>query len=170
MNIFVLDEDPVIAALWLDDKRKNKMVLETAQLLSTAININDPFLDLPVYKSTHVNHPCAKWTRQKRSNYSWLLAYLEALGEQWGQHKSLLLLPFFQEYEKDGWFPEEGGHLLQFNNSAAHKEKGLDFKHESVVPLAYRKYLCSRWNTDTFVPRWKKGQEPKWRHFYGKET
>lgn len=37
MNIFVVDEDPAICAEYLDDKRVVKMVLETAQMLSTAL-------------------------------------------------------------------------------------------------------------------------------------
>jgi len=37
MNIFISDLSPIVSAQNLDNKRVVKMVLETAQLLSTAI-------------------------------------------------------------------------------------------------------------------------------------
>ena len=36
MNIFYISEDPVQAAQWMVDKHVVKMILESAQLLSTA--------------------------------------------------------------------------------------------------------------------------------------
>lgn len=41
MNIFVLDRDPEIAALYHNDKHCIKMILETAQILSTAHRVLD---------------------------------------------------------------------------------------------------------------------------------
>jgi hypothetical protein len=63
MNIFALSECPEQSALWLDDIRKNKMILESAQMLSTAIRWLDPDTTLPVYKLAYMNHPCSKWAR-----------------------------------------------------------------------------------------------------------
>ena len=72
MNIFFLDEDPRLAAIYHCDKHLIKMILETAQLLSTAqrvmSNVSENSL---MYKKTHVNHPCSIWIRQSRSNYVW---------------------------------------------------------------------------------------------------
>lgn len=53
MNIFVLDEDPVIAAKNLADKHIVKMTLETAQMLCSA----HPSGIAP-YKQAHMKHPC----------------------------------------------------------------------------------------------------------------
>ena len=39
MNIFALDKCPMQSAQWLDDIRKNKMILESAQMLSTAVRL-----------------------------------------------------------------------------------------------------------------------------------
>lgn len=41
MNVFYLSEDPVIAAMALIKKHKNKMLVESAQLLSTAHRVLD---------------------------------------------------------------------------------------------------------------------------------
>lgn len=56
MNIFYLSRDPVLCAEMHCDKHVVKMILETAQLLSTAhweLGSTAP------YKPTHKNHPLA---------------------------------------------------------------------------------------------------------------
>jgi len=52
-----------------------KMILEYAQLLSTAHYVPDSDnceIRNKIYTSTHINHPCAKWERDSHSNYNWL--------------------------------------------------------------------------------------------------
>lgn len=67
MNIFILDNDPKIAAEYLMDKHVVKMALETAQILST---INDG-----PYKPTHQKHPCVLWAKEGTDNYKWLVEH-----------------------------------------------------------------------------------------------
>tara|TARA_R110000824_G_scaffold2089_4_gene9975 strand:- start:576 stop:1043 length:468 start_codon:yes stop_codon:yes gene_type:complete len=72
MNIFVVDEDPVVAARQLCDKHVVKMILETAQMLCTVAHehgFNAP------YKKTHPKHPCTLWAGQSADNWSWLLQH-----------------------------------------------------------------------------------------------
>jgi hypothetical protein len=71
MNIFVLDEDPEIAARMHCDKHVVKMVLETAQLLCTAIDVHTEGKVKPLYRTTHKNHPCAVWVRESIENFLW---------------------------------------------------------------------------------------------------
>jgi hypothetical protein len=71
MNIFVLDLNPIKAAKFHNDRHCVKMILETTQLLSSAL----PYLEkgrIGPYKSTHINHPCSVWTRTCKGNYQWL--------------------------------------------------------------------------------------------------
>ena len=56
MNIFVLHPMPDIAARMQCDRHVVKMTLETAQMLSTAIN---ELGGQAPYKSAHINHPCS---------------------------------------------------------------------------------------------------------------
>tara|TARA_Y100001963_G_scaffold76935_1_gene106685 strand:- start:10147 stop:10629 length:483 start_codon:yes stop_codon:yes gene_type:complete len=74
MNIFYLDEDTKIAAKYHNDKHCVKMILEYAQLLCTAHRELDATrgVDENLYKSTHKNHPSAKWVRESAYNYYWL--------------------------------------------------------------------------------------------------
>ena len=52
MNIFILSEDPVDAAVAQLDKHIVKMPLETAQMLCAAYPVG-----VAPYKKTHYNHP-----------------------------------------------------------------------------------------------------------------
>lgn len=92
MNIFYLDNDPKTCAEMHVDKHCVKMILEYAQLLSTAHRVLDgtQFVstnktgrrqtryvlpdnrDSVLYVSTHVNHPSSIWVRQSEANYNWL--------------------------------------------------------------------------------------------------
>lgn len=82
MNIFVLDTDPAVAAQLHCDKHVVKMILESAQLLCTALEIRQGeqgLITTTPYRATHRNHPCAVWARETRSNYLWLCDLGEAL-------------------------------------------------------------------------------------------
>ena len=82
MNIFYLDADPILAAQQQCDKHVVKMILETAQLLSTAHREldGDAYADsVGLYKATHKNHPSAVWVRECVANYHWAHVHLTAL-------------------------------------------------------------------------------------------
>lgn len=74
MNIFILSEDPVLAAQYQADTHVIKMSLESAQLLSTAAVELFPADVLPthIYAATHKHHPCTVWTASSFSNFKWL--------------------------------------------------------------------------------------------------
>lgn len=79
MNIFYLDSDPEIAASYLCDKHVVKMIVESAQMLCTAHReLDDADYDW-LYKSTHKNHPSAKWVRDSIGHYRWLYNHFEAM-------------------------------------------------------------------------------------------
>lgn len=68
MNIFYLSKSPQECAQFLHDVHLRKMPTETAQLLCTTLNLlgyTSP------YQSTHINHPCRKWS-STRGNFEWL--------------------------------------------------------------------------------------------------
>jgi len=103
MNIFFLSSNPIECAEMHNDKHCVKMVLEYAQLLSTAHRIINGVPDrivsitgrkktvyrLPdsrdgiLYSATHANHPSAIWVRQSRDNYAWLWSLLRALCKEY---------------------------------------------------------------------------------------
>ena len=97
MNIFYLDKNPQRCAQMHVDKHCVKMILEYAQLLSTAHRVLDGVLTVGLsqsgrkqqryilsdereqmlYSATHINHPSAVWVRQSSANYMWLAELLE---------------------------------------------------------------------------------------------
>lgn len=111
MNIFYLSEDPIQAAQWMVDKHVVKMILESAQLLSTAHRLLDGTevqLEFNIlnedgttkikkkkewvlydsredvlYSATHINHPSAIWARSSVENYNWLVDHFFALMEEY---------------------------------------------------------------------------------------
>jgi hypothetical protein len=110
MNIFYLDNNPRTCAEMHVDKHCVKMILEYAQLLSTAHRVLDgtqlnrlsktgrkqtafvlsddrePIL----YTATHINHPSAIWVRQSEQNYRWLFTlFCELLDEYTHRYSKL---------------------------------------------------------------------------------
>lgn len=82
MNIFVLSDNPYEAAQMQCDKHVVKMVLETAQMLSTAHHLcgnPDPIM----YRATHKNHPCSVWARASKANYKWLYNHFLGLCQEY---------------------------------------------------------------------------------------
>lgn len=86
MNIFYLDHDPAEAARMQCDRHVVKMILETAQLLSTAHHELDG--ESPAYKPTHKNHPSAVWVRSSAYAYAWTWRHLNALGKEYSRRYS----------------------------------------------------------------------------------
>ena len=83
MNIFYLDPHPTVAAQQCCDKHVVKMILESAQMLSTAHRVLDKNDNELLYKEAHKNHPSTKWVRESHLNYQWLYAHFVALGEEY---------------------------------------------------------------------------------------
>jgi hypothetical protein len=98
MNIFILDNDIEKCAQAHVDKHVVKMILESAQLLCTAVNYYAGEQVTP-YKTSHVNHPCAVWVREELSNFCYLLDLMNALNKEYrrrfnkqNNHKSVDVL------------------------------------------------------------------------------
>ena len=103
MNIFYLDNDVTTCAEMHVDKHCVKMILEYAQLLSTAHRVLDGNIvvglsksgrkqqryilndsrDQIMYSATHINHPSAIWCRANLENYLWLHSMLVALCKEY---------------------------------------------------------------------------------------
>ena len=89
MNLFYLHEEPQVSATLHCDKHVVKMIIEYAQMLSTAHRMldGDPYVSQTLggrriqrwrldpdredilYKASHINHPSTKWVRENRHQY-----------------------------------------------------------------------------------------------------
>lgn len=156
MNIFYLDHDPRICAQYHADVHVGKMILETAQLLSTAHRETDSIYSDLVYKSTHKNHPSAIWARASQDNYSWLYELFRELTNEffyrrekvhmsWAKLKSPLAnnpdLPTIGFTEPPQCMPDE-------------------YKVEGDAVSAYRRYYMG---AKADIASWRWGRlEPYW--------
>ena len=173
MNIFYIDENPELAARYHGDKHVVKMVLETAQLLSTAHHVLDgdenhfcqKASDGGLYRPSHVNHPSSTWVRQLADNYLWtweLLVFLcfeFEFRRQGKKHKTSQLIQPLQQLPQN----------IETANSSAGNHQ-----HTTVPPLvmpeefhksdpveSYRDYYFFKWQEGVVSYEW--GREmPEW--------
>ena len=175
MNIFYLDHDVTECAKMHNDKHVVKMILEYAQLLSTAHRILDgtelsvlsatgrkkKVWQLPdnrdsvLYSCTHANHPSAIWARQSDQNYDWLFAMYQALMTEYTYrygkvHATSRLEPF----------------LARLPTNIAQKpftEPTPAMPDEVKVPgdsiKSYRNYYI---NNKPHLASWKNRNKPEW--------
>lgn len=151
MNIFVLDTNPQRAAQYHNDKHVVKMILETAQILSTINHKHG--VDAP-YKATHHNHPCVLWAEQSTANYQWLVTLGFALCEEYTHrynkiHKSVSAL-VATAFPPDS-IPE--GELTPFAQAMPD-----DCKNSDAV-IAYRNYYIKYKQA---LASWKNRPAPEW--------
>ena len=152
MNIFVLDLDPIQAARMQCDKHVVKMVLESAQMLSTiAREVCD--LDAP-YRSTHKNHPCIKWILQSKNNYIYLGKLADATNKEYSYR-----------YEKQHaytnhieWLQNNIPDLPDINITDFPKCMPEEYKTNSTID-SYREYYKYG---KSHLHKWKKRNKPQW--------
>lgn len=147
MNIFALNDNPVLAAQMQCDKHVVKMVLETAQMLSTVVG--------GPYKPTHVNHPCTIWARTSQGNFNWLVAHGLALCNEYTRrygkrHKC-------QEIIENIGFTADCSHIPLGPRTPFAQCMPEQFRQPNAV-LAYRAYYHSKpfaaWERGRAAPSW----------------
>ena len=180
MNIFYVHSDPAICAQQHVDKHVVKMILEYAQLLSTAHRVLDgnesdglsksgrkakryilpDERDVVLYNATHLNHPSAKWTRHSLANYQWLFRlWIELMREyhyRYGKvHASMRLAKHLR------FPPTNISTTEQF--SAPWRAMPEEFKESRDVPeytvKSYRNYYNGA-KMNMF--KWKNRPTPDW--------
>ena len=141
MNIFYLDSNPRLAAEYQCNKHVVKMILETAQLLSTAHRVLDEGCNISplLYKATHKNHPSAIWVRSGADQYRWAF-----------DHFCFLLQEYYYRYDKIHKSDSLREHLidapLNIDWEAPWSEPPLcmpeEYKSHDTVTECYRHYYA----------------------------
>ena len=149
MNIFKLDESPVVSAKYACDKHVVKMILESAQMLCAV----HPEGTAP-YKRSFYNHPCTKWVRESSSNYEWLLEHAYALCAEYTRrydkiHKTENVIDWCNE------------NRLQLPDIGLTPQPTCmpDYCKTKSVVGSYRKYYI---NEKAKFAKWKDGNIPSW--------
>tara|TARA_R110002020_G_scaffold94037_2_gene226664 strand:+ start:2170 stop:2670 length:501 start_codon:yes stop_codon:yes gene_type:complete len=163
MNIFVTDECPKKSAQEQCDKHVVKMILESAQMLSTAWRVYDDEYSEKhgLYKQAYLNHPCTVWTREAPENYVWLCTHFDQLCKEY----SARYLKFHRsEKLKHGlWnipFPIKRLKNIPDNPKTFALAMPDEYKTENVYD-SYRNYLV---NEKSHFAKWDKipSRKPTW--------
>ena len=177
MNIFILDENPQIAAQMQCDKHVVKMIVESAQMLSTAHRVLDgtewtdyakngrrikrwksPYqlMEDLLYKASFVGHPCTQWVMENDKNYYWLAEHALELCREYGKrykkiHKTDDMLSLIR-YRKPVNIPIADD-ITPFAQAMPD-----EYKNEDAVK-AYRAYYLGE---KTGFAEWKYSDTPTW--------
>ena len=152
MNIFFLSESPVISARYLCDKHVPKMLLESAQMLSTAMRKRGCDMG---YKSAYPNHPMTIWVGECRANFTWTLYHARELAREYTarygkHHASKKVIDEFLFLKTVGSYRQ--------NMTEPPQSMPDEYKDNDYV-TAYRNYYKGE---KTFA-KWEKGRsEPRW--------
>ena len=178
MNIFALDKNPTKAAQQHCDKHVVKMILESAQMLSTAHRILDGKLEmrrsstgktmqkywvLPdareihLYKAVHTKHPCTIWTMESKENYTWHYRLFNALLDE-----------YTYRYGKKHASAELNEYLIPLPNNMPNGRRtkfklAMGSNPECMLedPIeSYRRFYETK--QERFKMTWKKRETPKW--------
>ena len=156
MNIFYLDRDPGTAAAMHCDKHVVKMILETAQMLSTAYRKNFGDND-ELYKTAHPKHPSTLWVGASGENFFWTIKLLDSLLKEYTNrygkvHKSIFISNLLHSKYKQ-W------HDLKGTLTTPPQCMPDEYKHEDYV-TAYRNYYkgakryFAKWDKLNNTPDW----------------
>ena len=182
MNIFVLHEDPIVAAQMVCDKHVGKMIIESAQMLSTVHRMLDGIpekrpsrsgktiqtyytfgdkRDDLYYLAVHKFHPCTTWTAKSKTNYEWHYDHFRGLANEFEyrrnkQHVSWQKLGIMLSKPPKN-IPDIG--LTEFAQAMSHYP---DCKVEGDPVKAYRNYYhaakpFAKWDWGRPTPSWWQG-------------
>ena len=179
MNLFILDNDPVKAAQLQCDKHVVKMIVESAQMLSTTHRVIDgkesrrlsksgktmsKYWELNddrehiLYKAVHMHHPCTVWTMENLSNYQWHYKHFVALCDEYKYrykmvHASDTLLRHYL------YFPPAKIKTGNLTKQPLAMKSNPECMFEDVVK-SYRAFYQTK--QDRFKMAWTNRQTPEW--------
>jgi hypothetical protein len=159
MNIFVVDNDAAQSAYDLCDQHVVKMPLETAQMLSSIVQLQRTDVQDFLYKPTHTRHPCTLWVGASEANFAWTIEHGIALCEEYTRryyrtHASERIIRLCSGIFDNG--------LITFANSALTKfVQAMPEPCKNECPITgYRAYYLNhkiawaRWNRGSTRPAW----------------
>ena len=150
MNIFVLSSTPQASAQMHCDKHVSKMILESAQMLCTALWSNG---ESAPYKAVHAKHTCTVWAAESLENWQWLRELATYLNEE-----------FCWRYDRTT--NHKSMDVINSLSSPPIESKGLQ-QHPQCMPdqykstnpvTAYRNYYIG----EKHFAQWTRREIPEW--------
>jgi hypothetical protein len=177
MNIFYLHPEPKQCAEMHIDKHVVKMIIEYAQLLSTAHRILDgeEYTELTangrrikrwtlndsresiLYKASHINHPSAKWARVCSSHYTWLYNLFCALCDEYTHRYGRVHMTDQKLRIALAQIPKNIGKSVIFEEPTPAMPDECKIANDSLA--SYHKYYVEK---KIGFAKWTKRERPKW--------
>ena len=162
MNLFVLDPDPKLAAIYHTDRHIVKMPTETAQMISFVYHDKECWSEtipdfMMGFSKTHYKHPCSIWIRESLSNFLFacklgLELYNEYQYRYQKPDKHQRARKIFQfAIENPPHIPDKG--LTQFATAM-----GDEYICSNAIE-SYRNYYR---NGKSHLHTWKNRNKPQW--------
>ena len=157
MNVFACDPSPEVSARSLADRHVVKMVLETAQILSTTVR-ELGLDDSDLYKSTHLHHPIVVACIHDSGYRDWVIRHGRALAREY-THR-------YDRFHVSSFVLDRAAHRLRRLGPpsvltsfplAMPEELQSDDPHES-----YRRYLATKYARWGPMARWTRRTRPAW--------
>ena len=152
LNIFLLDHDIERCAQYHCDQHVVKMILESVQILCTALHKKGH--DTP-YKPTHGKHPCVLWVEQSFDNFLWLKELTLSLNDEYRyrfakpvNHRSIEVLHSISAHR----YARRG--LTPFAQAMP-----AEYKVPGDPVAAYRRFYLAE---KRHFARWTRREKPAW--------
>lgn len=156
LNVFACDPSPVASAQALADRHVIKMVLETAQVLSTVAVSKG--LGEGLYRPTHKNHPVVKQCIADPLYLGWTALHGLALAEEYQRR--------FERVHKSARIIHDAIERLSPttpNNSIVVFPLVMPDEFKSEDPHeSYQRYLRVKYRSWKKYPRWTRTTPPVW--------
>lgn len=139
------------------DRHVVKMILEYAQILSTAHRVLDGDLSwhVSLYKKTHTNHPSTKWARESSEHYKWLhLLWVELCKEYTHRYEKT-----HKTWKKLGCYLYKTPYNIPHNGFVEPPQCMPEESKEGSSIIAYRNYYV---NSKSSFASWKNRMVPPW--------
>ena len=159
MNIFYLSEKPDECAEMHNDKHCVKMILESAQMLSTAHRELDGNVPDILYKSTHKNHPSTIWVRSSKQHYDWLFRLFRMLSAEYSIRYSDHNFKVHKTWDKLGKLLEQAPKNIKDNGWVDPPQCMPDYCKKPDTIDAYRNYYLTE---KASISTWKYSNQPTW--------
>jgi len=160
MNIFYLDKRPDDCAEMHADKHCVKMILEYAQMLSTAHRVLDENSSDILYKATHKNHPSTVWVRSSAQHYDWLFRLFRMLSAEYSmRYSSEDKFKVHKTWDKLGKILETPPKNIKDNGWVDPPQCMPDHCKNDDTVTAYRNYYMTE---KASISVWKYSNMPSW--------
>lgn len=155
MQLFVTSPQPDLCAKVLDDGRVNKMITESAQLLSTAMYING--VENPPAGIYNPHGRLQKWIASHEGNFIWVIKHYMALNSEWHKrgvrtkrHEGFRHIHDFVEYV-GGTHKLKNYYTTPFINYSFYNK---DTNPDGLIFTEYKLTLLDKWKEYKKVPKW----------------